>query len=52
MRVAEWLALLTLDHKVPGSNPARDKIQLMTVWHFISQDLSLSSFITFSAVIN
>ena len=30
--VAEWLVLLTLDHKVPGSNPARDGIQLMTVW--------------------
>ena len=29
--MAEWLALLTWDHKVLGSNPAGGGIQLMSV---------------------
>ena len=29
--VAEWLVLPILDHKVPGSNPTGDGIQVMTV---------------------
>ena len=28
-----------LDHKIPGSNPARGGIQLVTVWCFIVQSL-------------
>ena len=40
-QVAEWLALPTLDLV---SNPAGDGIQLVTVWHFIAQSLSLSPF--------
>ena len=30
VQVAEWLALLMLDHEVVGSNPAGGEIQLMT----------------------
>ena len=41
--VAKWLALLTSDHEIPGSNPADDRIQLMTVWSFIIT-LSLSRY--------
>ena len=33
VRVAQRLAVLTLDHKVQGSNPARGGIHLMTVRH-------------------
>ena len=29
--MAEWLVLLSLGHKVPGSIPARGRTQLMTV---------------------
>ena len=31
VRVAEWLAHPTLDHKVPGSNPTEGGTLLMTV---------------------
>ena len=31
VQVAEWLALLTLDREVPGSNPARSGVHLMAV---------------------
>ena len=34
----------TSDQEVPGSNPARGGIQLMTVRSFIAQNLSLLSF--------
>ena len=44
VRVAEWLAFPTSDHAVLGSNLTGDVIQLMTVWRFIAQSLSLSSF--------
>ena len=40
--MAKWLALPTLDQKAPDLNPINDKIQGMTVWHFIAQSLSLS----------
>ena len=33
--VAKWLALLTCDHEVSGSNPTGGRVQLMTVEHFI-----------------
>ena len=42
--MAEWLALLTLDLKVPGLNPAGGRIQLMTLRCFIAQSISLLSF--------
>ena len=42
--VPEWLALTTLVHKTPGLNPTEGGIQLMTVWCFIAQSLSLSLF--------
>ena len=41
---AEWLVLRTLDHEVPGSNPAWGRIQLTTIWHIIAQSHSLSPF--------
>ena len=44
--VAEWLALLTLEHEVPGSSPAGDGFQLMTAWLFIAQSLSSSPIIS------
>ena len=34
--MAEWLALPTPDHNVPGSNPAGGRVQLMTVLCFIT----------------
>ena len=40
----ERLVLLTLDHKVPSSNPARGGILLMTVWRIVALSLSLLSF--------
>ena len=30
--MGEWLALATSDHKVPGLNPTRGDIPLITVW--------------------
>ena len=42
--MAEWLAPVSLDHKVPGLNPTGGRIQLMTLWCFIAQSLSLLSF--------
>ena len=42
--VSKWLVLLTWDDKVMGLNPTGDRIQLMTVRHFIGQILSLSTF--------
>ena len=42
--MAKCLVLLTLDHKVTGSNPTGGGIQLMTIWHFISKSLLLSPF--------
>ena len=42
--VGEWLVLQTLDCKVPGSNPAGGRIQLITERRFIAQSLSLSPF--------
>ena len=36
IQVSEWLALPTSDHKVLGLSPAGDRIQYMTVWHFIA----------------
>ena len=44
VQVVECLEIPTLDHEMPGLNPARGRLQLMTVWHFIAQSLSLSSF--------
>ena len=41
---SEWLALPTSDHEVPGLNPSRGWIQLMTEWRFIAQSLPLSPF--------
>ena len=41
VQLAEWLVFLTTTHEVLGSSSWR---QLMTVWHFIAQSLSLSSF--------
>ena len=38
------VGLLTLEHGVPGSNPSRGGIHLITVWCFITQSLSLSPF--------
>ena len=35
--VTKWLALLTSDYEVLGSNSATGRIQLMTAWHFIAQ---------------
>ena len=43
VQLAEWLALPTLDHEVPNSNPAGSGNQLLTVRCFIAQSLSLSS---------
>ena len=40
--VSEPLALLTWDQEVPGLNPARCSVQLLTIWCFIAQSLSLS----------
>ena len=51
----KWLVVLTSDHEIPDSNPAKGRIQLMssigppyttlmTVWCFIAQSLSLSPF--------
>ena len=37
VQVAEQLALLTLNHKVLGSNPTRGRVQLITVLCFIAQ---------------
>ena len=42
--VGKWLVLQTLNCKVPGSNPAGGRIQLITKWRFIAQSLSLSPF--------
>ena len=42
--VTEWLALPTEENEVPGLNPARGGIQLITVKCFIAQSLSLSHF--------
>ena len=39
--VAAWLALLTAGHEVLCLNPARGRIQLMLVLHFIAQSRSL-----------
>ena len=41
--LAEWLALLTLGHRVPGSNLAGDRIQLISVRHFIAQSFIIIS---------
>ena len=40
--MAKWLALSTSDHEVLGSNPSGGGIQLMTVWCFTAESLSLS----------
>ena len=40
--VAEQLTFPTLDHEVPGLNPATGRVPLMTVWCFIAQSLSSS----------
>ena len=42
--MAEWLALRTSDHEVPGSNPAGGGIQYCTVRRFIAHSLSLLPF--------
>ena len=39
--MAEWLAPLTSDHKVQGSNPAGAGIQLMTVPRFIAHFIDI-----------
>ena len=43
-RVAEWLALPTLDHAVSGSNTAGDDILSEPKLRFIAQSLSCSPF--------
>ena len=48
VRLAEWLALSTLDHKVLSLNPAGGRIQLMTVPHL---DAHLSYFSTKTYVV-
>ena len=42
VRVAERLALRTLDHEVPGPNPLEGGVQLMTLRRFIALSLSSS----------
>ena len=42
--MAEWLIFLTLVHEFSGLYPTGDRIQLMTVWHFIAQCFLLPSF--------
>ena len=42
--VAAWLVLQTLALEVLDSNPSWGGIQLMAIWHFIAQSLSLSPF--------
>ena len=39
-----WLVLQILDHEVSGTNLPEGRIQLITVWHYIAQNLSLSPF--------
>ena len=39
--MAEWLALPTLDHEVPGLNPTGGRIQLMAALHFFVLFLNL-----------
>ena len=39
VKMAERVAVPTLDHEVPGSFPAGSGIQLMTIWHFSAQSL-------------
>ena len=41
--LAEWLALPTLGHKIPDLNLAGDRIQLMSVRHFIAQSFIIIS---------
>ena len=43
VRMVEWFALRP-DHEIPGSSPAGDEIQLMTVRRLIAQGFSLSPF--------
>ena len=43
-QVAKWLVLPGSGPPVLGSIPTGGGIQLMTVWHFITQNLSLSPF--------
>ena len=44
VRVAKLFVPLISDYKVTGSNPTGDGIQLMIVWYWIAQNLSLSPF--------
>ena len=44
--MVKWLVLLTSKHVVPGSNSTRDGSQLMTVWRFIAQSLSLTALLS------
>ena len=39
--VGKWLMLPNSDHEVWGLNPAEGGIELMTVWRFFTQSLSL-----------
>ena len=43
IHMVERLTLLTLDHEVLGSNPARGRIQVMIVQRFMTKRLSLPS---------
>ena len=42
-RVADMLAIPTLDHEVLGFNPAVGGIQLMTVLHLVAQIITFQS---------
>ena len=39
VQVAKCLVVLTLNHEIPGLNPAGGRIQFMTVRRFIAQNL-------------
>ena len=46
IKVAKWLALLILNHEVPGLNPTGGVILLLTVQCFIAESFSLSPIVS------
>ena len=42
-RTAEWLALPTPDHEIPGSNPTRGGIKPMSIRHFTAHIITFPS---------